>query len=196
MPLADHMWEFFTLLTAASLVNNLVLSQFLGLCPFVGVSSRWASAVPMGLATLFVMTFATLITHTLYQYALVPLEVEYLKIVVFITAIAAVVQLTEIYIRTASPLLFQLLGIYLPLITSNCAVLGIALIVMDLSLWQALAISIGGAVGFTIAIILFADLREQIAQQNVPRFLRGVPIALVTVGIMALAFSGFRGITE
>lgn len=190
------MWEFLTLLVAASLVNNLVLSQFLGLCPFVGVSSRWASAAPMGLATMFVMTLTTLITHMLYQHVLVPLEVEYLKIVVFITVIASVVQLTEVYIRSASPLLFQLLGIYLPLITSNCAVLGIALIVMDLSLSQALAISIGGAVGFTIAIVLFAGLREQIAQQHVPRFLQGMPIALITVGIMALAFSGFRGITE
>ena len=187
------MWELLSLLLGAALVNNLALSQFLGLCPLVGVSSRWNAAVPMGIATAFVMTVATLSTHAVYNHLLEPYSLEFLRIVVFITVIASVVQLAELYIRTVSPLLFQLLGIYLPLITSNCAVLGVALMVIDLTLVEALAVAIGGAAGLSLAIMLLSGLREQQATRPVPKILEGAPIALVTIGIMALAFSGFRG---
>ena len=178
---------------AAALVNNFVLVQFLGLCPYVGTSRRLETAVPMMLATAFVMVVTTILTHTLYNLVLVPLGLEYLRILVFIVVIATVVQMTEIYVRQVSPVLHQLLGLYLPLITSNCAILGLALTVMSFPFHEALAYAFGGAIGFGVVLVLFASLRERLESHAVPRPFRGSPVALITAGFMALAFAGFMG---
>ena len=188
------MIELLTLLGGAALVNNFVLVQLLGLCPFMGTSNRIESALPMGLATVFVITSSTLITNLLYEYLLDPFDVIYLKIIVFIIVIASVVQLTDRYIRFASSLLHQMLGMYLPLITSNCAVLGVALTVADLPLAHALAIGVGAGIGFTLVLVVFAGLRARLQDDSIPKAFRGAPIALVTVGMMTLAFQGFRGL--
>lgn len=188
------MSDLIGIVLAASLVNNLVLVQFLGLCPFVGTSQRLETAIPMTLATSFVMVLTTLLTHLLYHQVLVPLDLTYLRIVVFIVAIAAVVQMTELYVKQVSPVLHQLLGVYLPLITSNCAILGLALTVLDLQLHQALLYSIGGAIGFGVVLVVFASLRERLEVASVPTVFKGAPIALITAGFMALAFSGFQGV--
>lgn len=187
------MSELFALFVGVALVNNFVLVQFLGLCPYVGTSKRLETAVPMTLATAFVMVMTTLLTHTLYHYLLVPLELEYLRIIAFIFAIAAVVQMTELYIKQISPVLHQLLGIYLPLITSNCAILGLALTVVELPLHEAIVYGIGGAVGFGVVLVAFASLRERLQSEAVPPAFRGAPVALLCAGFMALAFTGFRG---
>ena len=188
------MWEAFSILFAAAIVNNFVLVQFLGLCPLVGTSQRMETAVPMSLATVFVIAVSMVVTHVIYNGVLLPLELEYLRIVVFIFTIAAVVQLCEIYVKHTSPLLHQLLGIYLPLITSNCAVLGVALTALDLPFTQSVFLAIGAALGFSLVLILFASQRQKIEQSATPRALRGTPIALITAGFMALAFTGFRGL--
>ena len=187
------MTELLGILIAAALVNNFVLVQFLGLCPYVGTSRRLETAIPMTLATTFVMVLTTLLTHTLYNSVLVPLDLTYLRIVAFIVAIASVVQMTERYVKQISPVLHQLLGIYLPLITSNCAILGLALTVMDFPLHEALIYSIGGAFGFGVVLVMFASLRERLEHASIPTPFRGVPIALITAGFMALAFVGFWG---
>ena len=188
------MWDIAAILLTAALINNFVLVQFLGLCPFVGTSARLTTAIPMSLATMFVITVATLLTHWLHRAVLAPLDLEYLRIVAFIVVIASVVQLTELFIRHTSPLLFQVLGMYLPLITSNCAVLAIALMSVDLPLIEAVALGIGAALGFGLVLVLFAGMRERIEDEAAPRHMRGVPLAFVTIGVMALAFSGFKGI--
>lgn len=187
------MSDLLLLLGGAALVNNFVLVQLLGLCPFMGTSNRIETALPMGIATVFVITVSTLLTNVLNKFVLAPWDLEYLRIILFIVVIASVVQLTERYIRFASPLLHQLLGLYLPLITSNCAVLAIALTVADLSLPSALAVGVGAGLGFSLVLVLFAGLRLHIDQDSIPSPFRGAPIALVTVGIIALAFVGFRG---
>lgn len=188
------MIDLLTLFLGVALVNNFVLVQFLGLCPFVGTAKRLETAIPMTLATALIMLLATLVTHLVYRYLLVPLELEYLRIIAFIVVIASVVQITELYVRQASPVLHQALGIYLPLITSNCAILGLTLIVAEATLHEALIYACGGAVGFGIVLVAFASLRERISTDAVPRALRGAPIALLTAGFMALAFAGFQGI--
>ena len=187
------MSELFGLLLAAALVNNFVLVQFLGLCPYIGTSKRLETAIPMMLASAFVMVVTTLITHLIYNQFLAPLELEYLRIIVFIFSIAGVVQMTELYVRRISPVLHQLLGIYLPLITSNCAILGLALTVIDLDLHEAILYSIGGAFGFGLVLVVFAGLRERLESDSIPHSLRGTPIALISAGFMALAFMGFQG---
>ena len=168
------------MLVTAALVNNFVLVQFLGLCPFMGVSNRLDTALPMSLATAFVLT----------------LDLEYLKIPAFIVAIAGAVQFTEVFVKSVSPLLHRLLGIYLPLITTNCAVLGVALLVTgeDLGLPGTIVVALGAAFGFSLVIVCFAALRERLDEGAAPTAMRGAPLALVTVGIMALAFQGFRGV--
>lgn len=181
-------------MVAAALVNNFVLVQFLGLCPYVGTSRRLETAIPMVMATAFVMVVTTILTHTVHNVVLVPFDVEYLRIVVFIVAIAAVVQMTEIYVRQVSPVLHQLLGLYLPLITSNCAILGLAITVMDFPLHEALGYAIGCAAGFGLVLVAFASLRERLENKAIPRVLRGAPIALITAGFMALGFMGFSGV--
>ena len=159
----------------------------------MGVSNRFATALPMGIATVFVTTIATLLTNLINNYLLVPYNIEYLRLVLFITVIAAVVQLTERYIKYTSKLLHQMLGIYLPLITSNCAILGVVLTVADLPLVQSLAVGVGSSVGFTLVLVLFSGLRSRLDEECVPKVFRGAPIAFFIVGILALAFLGFRG---
>lgn len=176
-------------------VNNFVLTKFLGLCPFMGVSGKLDQAGGMAIATGFVLTLAAGLSHLLDHYLLVPLGVDHLRTLSFILVIALVVQLTELLTRWRSPLLYRRLGIFLPLITTNCAVLGVALINSQrhANLLSAMVYGLGAAAGFAIALILFACLRERIIDRDVPELLRGAPIALVTAGIMALAFMGFAG---
>ena len=190
------MTDLLLILLSAALVNNFVLVQFLGLCPFVGTSGRLETAVPMTLATMFVLAVAALATHFIHHLLLIPFEIEYLRILAFIVAIAGTVQFTELFVRAASPVLHRMLGIFLPLITTNCAVLGVTLLAVDenLSLASTLFLALGAGLGFGIAIVVFASLRERIADAAVPAPFRGAPLALITVGFMALAFYGFRGI--
>jgi len=184
------------LFVSAVLVNNFVLAQFLGLCPFVGVSRRLPDAFAMGLATAFVMALAAVICHLLDRYVLQPYGLEVFSIVVFIFVVAALVQLVERVLRATSPLLHEVLGIYLPLITTNCAVLGLVLLTQrdGLSLASTVIVAVGAAAGFTLVIAMFAALREQFAESRVPAPFRGAPLVLVTAGILALAFMGFKGV--
>jgi len=178
------------------LVNNLVLTRFLGLCPFMGSSTSVEIAFGMSMATTFVLTLASGFAWLLYHWVLLPLDLIYLRLIVFIVVIAATVQFTEIYIRSAHPMLYQTLGIYLPLITTNCAVLGVALLVTRTphSFIEALLYGFGGGLGFSLVIVLFAGLRDRLETANVPQAFRGSAIALVTAGFMALAFMGFAGL--
>ncbi len=190
------MGELALLLIGALLVNNFVLAQFLGLCPFMGVTRGLDTALSMGLATTFVLTLAATICYLVFHGVLVPLGLEWLNIILFIVVIASVVQLTEIYLRATSPLLHQVLGVYLPLITTNCAVLGVALLVVgrELSLLQTIVFSMGAAAGFTLVMVLFGAIRERLEGADVPKAFRGAPIALITAGIMSLGFLGFTGL--
>ncbi len=192
------MSELGLILLGALLVNNFVLAQFLGLCPFLGITRSYETAYATGLATTFVLTFASVCAHIIYHAILTPLELEYLKIIVFIVIIAGLVQLIDFVIKTSSPLLHQILGIYLPLITSNCAVLGVTLIAtsQNLTLVETLTFSIGAALGFSLVMTLFGALREETIQEHVPFPFRGTPITLVSAGIMSLAFMGFQGIAS
>lgn len=192
------MGELGLILIGALLVNNFVLAQFLGLCPFMGVTRRYQPAVAMGLATAFVLTTAAAISHLLYHAVLAPLEIEFLRIIVFIVVIASVVQLTERVIRATSPLLEEVLGLYLPLITSNCAVLAVALLAVgqELGFLETLVYAIGAALGFSLVMVLFAALRERLDQAPVPAAFRRVPVALVTAGILSLGFMGFAGLAD
>lgn len=190
------MTDLLLLALGASLVNNFVLTNFLGLCPFVGVSRRFEAAAGMALATLFVLTLASGLSYSAYHWLLEPLGLEYLRTLVFILLIAAVVQLTEIVVRATSPLLHELLGVFLPLITTNCAVLGVALLNLDRrhGFVESLVFGASAAAGFGLALLLFAALRERLDTDDVPAAFRGAPIALVTAGLMALAFMGFTGL--
>ena len=189
------MTELLLILVATVLVNNLVLVRFLGLCPLIGSSRSLDTAVAMSLATAFVLTMASGLSHLVHRYLLIPLDLEYLRLLAFILVIAAAVQLTEIILRRAAPLLYQVMGIYLPLITSNCAVLGVMLLNVQAgrSFAAALTMGLGAGLGFGLALILFAGLRERIDDGQVPRPFQGPAIALVTAGIMSLAFMGFTG---
>ena len=184
------------LLIGALLVNNFVLAQFLGLCPFMGITRGYDTALATGVATTFVLTLAAVIAHLLYHGVLVPLELEYLRIILFIVVIAGVVQLVARYIEATSVVLHQMLGIYLPLITSNCAVLGVALLAtsQSLSLLETLVFSIGAAGGFTLVMVLFGAMRETLDHDGIPAPFRGAPIALISAGIMSLAFMGLTGL--
>lgn len=190
------MTNLLLLVIGASLVNNFVLTSFLGLCPFVGVSGRFEAAAGMALATLFVMTLASGLGYAAFHWLLDPLGLGYLRTLVFILLIAAVVQLTELVVRATSPLLHQLLGVFLPLITTNCAVLGVALLNLDRhhDLLESLVYGASAAAGFGLALLLFAALRERVDGGDAPAVFRGAPIALVTAGLMALAFMGFAGL--
>jgi len=192
------MSEYFLLLLGTALVNNVVLVKFLGLCAFMGVSKKMDSALGMGMATTFVMTLASAASWLLEHYLLQPLGITYLRILAFILVIAAVVQFTEMVIRKVSPILYQILGIYLPLITTNCAVLGIAL--LNVQEKHAFVISLlygfGSALGFTIVLLLFAGLRERLALAPVPAAFTGVPIGFITAGLLSLAFMGFAGLVK
>ena len=185
------------ILLGTVLVNNFVLVQFLGLCPFMGVSRRVDSAIGMGVATTFVLTLATSVSYLVNRWLLVPFELEYLRTLSFIVVIAIVVQFTEIVIRRQSPLLHRVLGLYLPLITTNCAVLGVALLSIQQqhSLFEAMVYGFGAAAGFTLVLVLFSVMRERLELADIPTPFKGSAIALISAGIMSLAFMGFSGLT-
>ena len=189
------MAELALILVGALLVNNFVLAQFLGLCPFMGITNNYDTALATGIATTFVLSLASVSTYLLYHGLLVPLDLTYLRIILFIVVIAGLVQAIQAYIKATSPLLHQVLGIYLPLITSNCAVLGVALLAIgqDLTLLQTFVFSVGAAGGFTLVMVLFGAIREQLIHAPIPTPFRGTPIALISAGIMSLAFMGFQG---
>ncbi|HZW25314.1 MAG TPA: electron transport complex subunit RsxA [Gallionella sp.] len=190
------MSEYLLLLLATALVNNVVLVKFLGLCPFMGVSKKMDGALGMGMATTFVLTLTTAATWMLEHWLLIPLGIQYLRILAFILTIAAVVQFTEMLIRKASPGLYQVLGIYLPLITTNCAVLGIALLNVQEQngFMHSLLYGFGSAVGFTLVMLLFTGLRVRLALAQVPAAFAGAPIGFVVAGLLSLAFMGFAGL--
>ena len=197
--------EYLIIIISAIFVNNIVLSQFLGICPFLGVSNKLSTAVGMSGAVCFVITLATLVTYLLQVYVLAPLNIEFLQTIAFILVIAALVQMVEIVLKKVSPSLYSALGIFLPLITTNCAVLGVALIVVTkeysfggephmLNLVESLVYALSTAVGYGLAMVLFAGIRETLALNSVPKSFKGVPIALISAGIMAMAFMGFSGL--
>jgi len=187
--------EYLALLFATIFVNNLVLSRFLGLCPFMGVSKKLETAIGMGMATAFVLTMSSILSFIANEYLLQPFDIAYLKTVTFILLIAVVVQGTEMIMHKTSPLLYSTLGIYLPLITTNCAVLGVALLNVQEShgFFNSALYGFGGALGFSLVIILFSSIRERIEVSDVPNSFRGAPIALITAGFMSVAFMGFSG---
>ncbi len=189
------MSELALILIGTVLVNNFVLVQFLGLCPFMGVSRRLDSALGMGIATTFVLTLAASLSYLVNRWLLEPFDLVYLRTISFIVVIAVVVQFTEIIIRQQSPLLHRVLGLYLPLITTNCAVLGVALLSANQhhSLLEAMLFGLGAALGFTLVLVLFSVLRERIEAADVPAPFKGHAVALITAGIMSLAFMGFNG---
>ncbi len=190
------MAEYALILVSTVLVNNFVLVKFLGLCPFMGVSKKLETATGMGLATTFVLTLSAVCSWLVNEYLLVPLGIEYLRTIAFILVIAVVVQFTEMVMHKTSPVLYQVLGIFLPLITTNCAVLGVALLNLQekRSFLEATLYGFGAAVGFSLVLILFAAMRERVAVADVPQPFQGSAIALITAGLMSLAFMGFAGL--
>lgn len=197
--------EYIIIIISAVFVNNILLSQFLGICPFLGVSNKVSTAVGMSGAVCFVMALSTLVTYLLQYYVLNPLNIGFMQTIVFILVIAALVQMVEIILKKISPSLYQALGIYLPLITTNCAVLGVAILVVTkeftfggepamLNLAESVVYAVASALGFGMAMTLMAGIREQLELAKVPEAFRGVPIALIIAGIMAMAFMGFSGI--
>lgn len=193
---------FVLLFFSAVLVNNVVLTQFLGICPFLGVSKKVETSLGMGMAVTFVMTLASLMSYIVYNLILKPLEIEYLYTIAFILVIASLVQLVEMVIQKTSPALYQALGVYLPLITTNCAVLGIVIINMqknvqlgsEFGLIHSVVNGFGTAIGFTVAIVLLAGIREKMEFAPIPKYFKGYPIVLITAGLMAIAFMGFAGL--
>ena len=188
--------EFFLIIISAIFVNNIMLAQFLGTCPFIGVSSKVSTATGMSGAVVFVITLATLVTYLINKYLLVAFGLEFLQTIAFILVIASLVQMVEIVLKKISPSLYQALGIFLPLITTNCAVLGVAILVIqkDYNLLMSLDYALASALGFGIALILFAGLREQLEYANVPKGMKGVSITLITASLLSLAFMGFSGV--
>ena len=185
--------EHFLIIISAIFVNNIVLAQFLGICPFLGVSNKLSTAAGMSMAVCFVITLATLVTYLINQYLLVPFGITFLQTIAFILVIAALVQMVEIVLKKVSPSLYQALGNFLPLITTNCAVLGIAIINIDenFNLLESFAAGIAAGIGFTMAIILMSNIRERLELKPVRRHFKGVPIAFISAGLMALAFMAF-----
>lgn len=200
--------EYILIIISAIFVNNILLAQFLGICPFLGVSNKLSTATGMSGAVCFVITLATVVTYLINKYLLVQFNLEFLQTIAFILVIAALVQIVEIVLKKISPSLYQALGIFLPLITTNCAVLGVAITVVTkeftlnsdkaqlLNLGQATVYALATSIGYGLAMILFAGLREHLAGNNVPKAFRGLPIALITVSIMAMAFLGFSGMVK
>ncbi len=196
---------YFLIIISAIFVNNIVFSQFLGICPFLGVSKKIDTAAGMGAAVTFVLTLATIVTYLLQKYVLVAFHVEFLQTILFILVIAALVQMIEIVLKKISPSLYQALGVFLPLITTNCCILGVAILVADgtwaakvpgaeANLLQGTVFAFATALGFALALILFAGIREQLAMNKVPKAMEGTPIALLTAGLLAMAFMGFSGV--
>lgn len=188
--------DLLVILIASSLVNNVVLSQFLGLCPFLGVSKKTNTATGMGVAVIFVITLASAVAGAIYQFILVPFDITYLQTIVFILVIAALVQFVEMFLKKFIPSLYQSLGVYLPLITTNCAVLGVALtnVQKNYGILTGIVNGFATAVGFTISIVILAGIREKMAHNDIPESFQGMPIVLVTAGLMAIAFCGFSGL--
>ncbi len=192
------MTDYLLLLVGTVLVNNFVLVQFLGLCPFMGVSSRTETAIGMSFATIFVMTLASLISYLVTTYLLIPLSLEYLTTMSFILVIAVVVQFTEMVVHKTSASLYRLLGIFLPLITTNCAVLGVALLNLRLQhgFFESIIYGFGASAGFSLVLVMFSAMREKLANADVPKPFKGSAIAMITAGLMSLAFLGFTGLVK
>ena len=188
--------EYLLIFISAIFVNNIILSQFLGICPFLAVSKKVDTSLGMGAAVAFVMTLATIVTWLIQTYVLNPYGLQYLQTLAFILVIASLVQMVEIILKKVSPALYQALGIFLPLITTNCAVLGVAILVIqkDFNLLQSVVYALSTAIGFALALVVFAGLREQMELANIPKGMRGVAIVLVTAGLLSLAFMGFSGV--
>lgn len=190
------MITYISIFITAVFVNNIILSQFLGICPFLGVSKKTDSAIGMGMAVTFVMLLSTIVTYLLQSYLLTPYGLGYMQTIIFILVIAALVQMLEIILKKVSPSLYQALGVFLPLITTNCAILGVAILVIqkEYTLVESVVYAISTAVGFTLSLTLFAGIREQLQLNDTPKPMQGIPIALITAGLLALAFMGFSGI--
>ena len=190
------MITYISIFITAIFVNNIVLAQFLGICPFLGVSKKVSTAIGMGAAVTFVMTIATIVTYLLQKYLLDAAGLQFMQTIIFILVIAALVQMVEIILKKVSPPLYQALGVFLPLITTNCAILGVAILVIqkDYNLMESVVFAISTAIGFTVAMVLFAGIREQLSTTKVPKAMQGIPIALVVAGLLAMAFMGFSGI--
>ena len=188
--------EYIILIISTVFVSNIVLAQFLGICPLMGVSNKVSTSLGMAGAVMFVMVIATIVTYLIWQYVLIPLNVGFIRTIVFILVIAFLVQIVEIILKKASPALYQALGIFLPLITTNCTILGVAVLAVqkDYNLIEATIFALGNSLGFALAMIIFAGIREQLELANIPVPMRGIPIAFITVGLLALAFMGFAGI--
>ena len=188
--------SYFAIIIGAIFVNNVVFAQFLGICPFLGVSSKVDTSIGMGAAVTFVMALSSIVAWSIQEFILVPFQIEYMQTIVFILVIAALVQMVEIILKKVSPSLYQALGIFLPLITTNCAVLGVAILMIqkEFNLLQSFVFSVATAVGFAMALVLFAGLRERLELDGVPAALKGNPIALITAAILAMAFMGFSGL--
>lgn len=190
--------EFIGIIIVAIFVNNVVLSQFLGICPFLGVSKKVDTAIGMGLAVTFVLTIATIVAFLLQKGILEAFGLEYLQTITFILVIAALVQMVEIVLKKISPALYQALGVFLPLITTNCVILGVAILVIqkEYSLLESVVYAVATAIGYAMALVIFSSIREQLALTKVPKAIQGIPVALITAGIMAMAFMGFSGIDQ
>jgi len=190
--------ELIGIIIVAIFVNNVVFSQFLGICPFLGVSKKVDTAIGMGLAVTFVLTIATIVTFLLQKGILEPFGLQYLQTITFILVIAALVQMVEIVLKKISPALYQALGVFLPLITTNCVILGVAILVIqkDYSLLESVIYAVATALGYAMALIIFSSIREQMALTKIPKAMEGIPIALITAGIIAMSFMGFSGIDQ
>ena len=188
--------SYFAIIIGAIFVNNVVFAQFLGICPFLGVSSKVDTSIGMGAAVTFVMALSSIVAWSIQEFILVPFQIEYMQTIVFILVIAALVQMVEIILKKVSPSLYQALGIFLPLITTNCAVLGVAILMIqkEYNLLQSFTFSVATAVGFAMALVLFAGIRERLEFEDVPEAMKGTPIALVTAALLAMAFLGFSGL--
>lgn len=188
--------EYFVIIISAIFVNNIVLAQFLGICPFLGVSNKVSTSMGMGAAVTFVMAISSIAAYLIQYYILVPLHIEYMQTIVFILVIAALVQMVEIILKKVSPALYQALGVFLPLITTNCAVLGVAILLVqkEYNLMESVVYAVATAIGFALALVLFAGIREKLDLEDLPKAMKGVPVALVTAGILAMAFMGFAGL--
>jgi electron transport complex protein RnfA len=188
--------EYILIFITAIFINNVVLSQFLGICPFLGVSKKISTASGMGMAVTFVLTLATIVTYLIQKFVLDPNGLGYLQTIAFILVIASLVQMVEIILKKVSPSLYQALGVFLPLITTNCCILGVAILVIqkDYNLLQGVVYAISTALGFYLAMVLFAGLREQMEMNKVPKAVEGMPLALITAGLLSMAFMGFSGV--
>ena len=188
--------SYFAIIIGAIFVNNVVFAQFLGICPFLGVSSKVDTSIGMGAAVTFVMALSSIVAWSIQEFILVPFQIEYMQTIVFILVIAALVQMVEIILKKVSPSLYQALGIFLPLITTNCAVLGVAILMIqkEYNLLQSFTFSVATAIGFAMALVLFAGIRERLELDGVPAALKGNPIALITAATLAMAFMGFSGL--